>query len=58
MDEYLTYQDVADRLKVSARWVRLLVAEGRIKPVRLGRKVRITPAAVDEFIARENKVSE
>lgn len=39
--DFMTVKDVADRLKVSDRYVRLLIARGDLPAVRLGRAVRI-----------------
>jgi excisionase family DNA binding protein len=46
----LTCGEVADRLGTSERFPRRLVAERRIRFVRVGRHVRIPESAVDEMI--------
>jgi len=56
MDEYLTYQSVAALLHVAPRTVRSWAATGRLKVVHVGRLVRITPQAIEDFIAAENPV--
>ncbi len=43
-DELLTIEQAAERISMSARYVRRLVAERRIVSYRLGRAVRIDPA--------------
>ena len=42
--ELLTIDQAADRISMSARYVRRLIAERRIPFYRLGRAVRIDPA--------------
>jgi excisionase family DNA binding protein len=42
--------EVADRLGTSERFPRRLVAERRIRFVRVGRHVRIPESAIDEMI--------
>jgi excisionase family DNA binding protein len=49
-DRLLTVEMAADRLSASPRFVRRLIAERRIEFVKLGRHVRITEAALSEFI--------
>jgi excisionase family DNA binding protein len=46
----LTCAEAADRLGTSERFPRRLVAERRIRFVRVGRHVRIPESAVDELI--------
>jgi excisionase family DNA binding protein len=46
----LTVEDTAERLSTSVRFVRRLIAERRIEFVRVGRHVRISEAALAEFI--------
>jgi len=55
LDDLLTSDEVAARLKTTVRFVRRLVAERRIAYVKVGRSVRFEPAAVAEYIER-NKV--
>ena len=47
----LTIEQSADRMQMSARYVRRLVAERRIPFHKLGRAVRLTAADVDAHIA-------
>jgi excisionase family DNA binding protein len=49
-ERLLTCGEVADRLGTSERFPRRLVAERRIRFVRVGRHVRIPESAVDEMI--------
>jgi excisionase family DNA binding protein len=46
----LTVEAAADRLSTSPRFVRRLIAERRIEFVKIGRHVRISEAALAEFI--------
>ena len=55
MDDLLTGDEVAERLRTTPRFVRRLVAERRITYVKVGRLVRFEPQAVAEYIER-NKV--
>jgi excisionase family DNA binding protein len=50
VERLLTCAEVADRLGTSERFPRRLVAERRIRFVRVGRHVRIPESAVDEMI--------
>lgn len=45
----LDYETAGRRLSLSARTVRRLVAEGRLRAVRVGRAVRIPASAIEEF---------
>ncbi|GAA4453066.1 excisionase family DNA-binding protein [Phytohabitans houttuyneae] len=49
-DEMLTIEEAAARIKMSARYVRRLIAERRIPFHRLGRSVRIHPADLASFV--------
>jgi excisionase family DNA binding protein len=49
-ERLLTCPEVAERLGPSERFPRRLVAERRIRFVRVGRHVRIPESAVDELI--------
>jgi excisionase family DNA binding protein len=46
----LTVEAVAERLSTSTRFVRRLIAERRIEFVKIGRHVRISEAALVQFI--------
>lgn len=50
-ERLLTVEAAAERMSTSVRFVRRLVAERRIAYVKLGRHVRISEAALCEFIA-------
>ncbi|HYU02897.1 MAG TPA: helix-turn-helix domain-containing protein [Jatrophihabitantaceae bacterium] len=50
-DELLTVEEAAQRMKISARHVRRLVAERRIAYVPVGRCVRLAPADIAAYIA-------
>lgn len=49
--ELLTVEQAADRIRMSARYVRRLIAERRIGFYRLGRSVRIDSAELTAFVA-------
>lgn len=49
--DLLTYETAAQRLGMSERHVRRLVAERRIAHIRLGRAVRIDPTDIDAYLA-------
>lgn len=51
VEQLLTVAQVAELLGTSERFPRRLIAERRIRFVRLGRHVRIPESAVAEFIA-------
>lgn len=51
VDELLTPEEVAERLRTSPRFVRRLIAERRIAFTKVGKFVRITAADVEAFIA-------
>jgi excisionase family DNA binding protein len=51
VDRLLTVGEAADLLGTTERFPRRLIAERRIRFVRLGRHVRIPESAVREFIA-------
>lgn len=51
----LTPQEVAAMLRVSSRHVYEMVQQGEIRAVRLGRRVLIPAAAVDELLAGPTK---
>ena len=46
----LTVEAAADRLSTSVRFIRRLIAERRIEFVKVGRHVRISEAALQDFI--------
>ncbi len=47
----LTVEAAAGRLSTSVRFIRRLIAERRIEFVRVGRHIRISETALDDFIA-------
>ena len=55
-DDLLTADEVAERLRTTARFVRRLVAERRIEYVKVGRLVRFEPRALAEYIERNRVV--
>jgi excisionase family DNA binding protein len=50
MEHLLTLPEAADRLGTTTRFPRRLIAERRIRFVRLGRHVRIPESAIEEFV--------
>ena len=50
-DKLLTVEEAADRLGMSVRFVRRLIAERRIAYTKLGRHVRIAARDLDAFVA-------
>ena len=51
VSQYLTCVDVAELLKVSQRSVRQYIHDGKMPVCRLGRAVRISSAALAEFVS-------
>lgn len=51
MSPLLTIEDVAARLQVSRRTVYRLIAEGRLRPIHVGRRTRFTEREVEAYIA-------
>lgn len=51
MERLLTVTEVADLLGTTERFPRRLIAERRIRFVRVGRHVRIPESALREFVA-------
>ncbi|GHA87355.1 MULTISPECIES: excisionase family DNA-binding protein [Streptomyces] len=49
-DRLLTVDEAAEQLGTGGRFVRRLIAERRIRYVKLGRPVRIPESAVTEYI--------
>jgi excisionase family DNA binding protein len=49
----LTAAAVAERLNISLRSVRLMLADGRLPFVRIGRSVRVCPEALEAMIEGE-----
>jgi excisionase family DNA binding protein len=51
MSALLTLAEVSDKLRVSRRTVERLVAAGRIRVIRIGRRVLVTDRELESFIA-------
>jgi excisionase family DNA binding protein len=49
--DLLTLDEAAARLRVSRRTVQRLIAEGRIRPVRIRRRVLVTPRELEAYLA-------
>jgi excisionase family DNA binding protein len=50
MAELLTLTEVAEKLRVSRRTVERLIAAGRIRPTRVGRRVLVTDRELEAYI--------
>ena len=50
MERLLSLPEATDRLGTTTRFPRRLIAERRIRFVRLGRHVRIPESAIEEFV--------
>jgi len=50
----LTMPEAAERLSMSSRWVRQMVADKQIPAVRLGRSIRLYPEDVEAFARRHH----
>lgn len=50
-DRFYTVATLADRLAVSGLTVRRLIARGKLPAYRVGRAVRVSPAAVESFLS-------
>jgi excisionase family DNA binding protein len=48
----LSPSEIAERLQVSLRTVRRLIKSEKIKVMRVGRLIRITPAALNAFMTQ------
>jgi excisionase family DNA binding protein len=48
-DELLTTKEVADRLKVSERWVTKQIQDGKLQAIDLGKGYRIYRSELDRF---------
>jgi excisionase family DNA binding protein len=50
MNELLTANEAADRLRISRRLLYQLLAEGKLPGVKVGREWRVSRAALDEAV--------
>jgi len=55
--ELLTLSDVAQRLHVSLRTVRRLVAAGQLRVIRVGRRPLVTSGEFEAFVAGRRRVA-
>lgn len=53
-EELLTIPEVAPRLKVSEYRAYELARQGKLRAVKIGKSVRVTPSAIQEFVAQRN----
>lgn len=51
-------EEVAEMLKLSRNTVYQLIYDGRLRPVKIGRKLIISGAEVQDFLARETQKAE
>jgi len=49
-ERLFTPENIAEHLQVSLRTVRRLIDSGKIRTLRVGRLVRITPAALEAYM--------
>lgn len=52
VDALLRTREVAERLSVTGRTVRAMIARGDLAAVRVGRLLRVTPESVEAFLKR------
>ena len=48
-----TIEDVARILQISVSSVRLMIKENKLETLRIGRQIRISESALNDFIARQ-----
>jgi excisionase family DNA binding protein len=53
--ELLTVQEVSQRLRVSRRTVERLIHQGRIRPLKVGRRTLVTSKELDAYVAHQVK---
>lgn len=58
MEPLLDVHNVARTLSLSPWTVRRMIADGRLIPVRLGRRVLVEPSEVERFVGEARKRSE
>lgn len=52
--EFLTVQEVAEKLRISVVTVRSMIKDGSLRAVRVGKKMfRIARAELEDFISRQ-----
>ncbi|MBV8220213.1 MAG: helix-turn-helix domain-containing protein [Solirubrobacterales bacterium] len=51
-DEYLTVQEIADRLKLNQQTIRNWIDEEKLPAVRIGRRVRVRRVDLDAMLAQ------
>lgn len=55
LPEYLTVTEVAERLKVTAPYIRSEVRSGRLHALRVGKLIRLTPNDVRAWLGEASK---
>ena len=55
LSRLLTVDDVATMLRLSPRTVRRMIAVGRLPVIRLGRAVRVHPAALAKLLEKSGQ---
>jgi excisionase family DNA binding protein len=58
MTDYLSAQQVADRLNISIRSVRNYIKSGKLESVKIGRLRRVAEEDLEAFIGRRNQRKE
>ena len=54
----LTPEEVAEQLRVGRTKVYELLASGKLRSVKIGRRRRVSPGALEEFIERSEREGE
>lgn len=49
VERLLTLQDVAERWQVSTKTIQRLIAAGRLRPVHIGRNIRLHPSEIKKY---------
>ena len=50
MEEVLTLEEVAEKLRLNERTVTRLINDGKLRGIRIGNRYRIPRIALDEFL--------
>jgi excisionase family DNA binding protein len=50
--QLFTLEQVAEALQISKRSVQRIIADGKLKAVRIGRLVRVHPSSFDAFLGK------
>ena len=58
MPEYMTVQEIADRCRVHPATIRRHIAAGRLKAVRIGRRVRVKAEDLERYLSQNGSGSD